>query len=464
MWTTRRSTVGLGFVLASLCAAQSPIGDGAEDPLAEAVEVNNRFAVVTYLRAASGRENLVLSPFSIRAALGLVLEGAAGETREELEAILFPGLERLPPASESQRLGRTLLEDGKPGGEIRLASALWTQEGESFLPSFLERVAQRHGASLETVDFRGDPDAACARMNEWTRRQTGGLIEGGWRRERVQSLLGLVLANAFCFRAEWQKVFHRRGGEGEPFWIAPEKRIAARMMSVTSRLRHFADPRLEAVVIPYRGGSFSMLVLLPEDVVGGVAALERALTPAYLAEIVGKTKARKMVLVMPLFEIRSHVDVALLLADGGPPRVFRAGEADLSAMTREQGAFLGEMEQEAVIQVDEKGTRVAAVTRGKVYMGPGPPPPPEMHVDHPFVYAILHEPTGAILVIGRLARPDGEPLPDAAYPADRPWRNPEGPLPPGFVPAEGGPPGPPPPTPPTPPPAPKGKGGKTDGE
>ncbi len=39
-----------------------------------------------------------------------------------------------------------------------------------------------------------------------------------------------------------------------------------------------------------------------------------------------------------------------------------------------------------------------------------------MRVDHPFLYVILQEPTGAILALGRVARPDGEELSDADYP------------------------------------------------
>ena len=86
---------------------------------------------------------------------------------------------------------------------------------------------------------------------------------------------------------------------------------------------------------------------------------------------------------------------------------------------------------------------------------------PEMRVDHPFLYAIVHEPTGAILVLGKLARPEGKALDDAPYPVERAWRNPKDPLPPGSGP---NPPGPPSPVPPVPPPrSDREKGEKKDG-
>ncbi len=51
----------------------------------------------------------------------------------------------------------------------------------------------------------------------------------------------------------------------------------------------------------------------------------------------------------------------------------------------------------ADITVDEKGTEAAAVT-GIGFAGSGPPPADAtMTVDHPFAFAIVHEPCGAPL-------------------------------------------------------------------
>ena len=60
----------LGIALAPLCGAQESIEvEQEERPLAAVARVNNRFAIETYRRAARERENLIVSPLSIRAAL-----------------------------------------------------------------------------------------------------------------------------------------------------------------------------------------------------------------------------------------------------------------------------------------------------------------------------------------------------------------------------------------------------------
>ena len=154
-----------------------------------------------------------------------------------------------------------------------------------------------------------------------------------------------------------------------------------------------------------------------------------------------------MKLRMPRFEVRSQLTAADVLPGDELPRAFRPGAADLSRMIEDEDAFAGGLEHEAVIQVNERGTQVAAETRVKIYRGPGPPPAPEMRVDHPFLVAILHQDTGAILALGRLVRPAGKDLPDGDYPTLRSWRTRRDGMPPGARdPVR--PPGPPAPAPP----------------
>ena len=62
------------------------------------------------------------------------------------------------------------------------------------------------------------------------------------------------------------------------------------------------------------------------------------------------------------------------------------------------------------LEVDEEGTEAAAATAIIVMIssarrGPPPPPPIPFHVDHPYMFAIRHNPTGMILFLGRVEDP-----------------------------------------------------------
>ena len=74
--------------------------------------------------------------------------------------------------------------------------------------------------------------------------------------------------------------------------------------------------------------------------------------------------------------------------------------------TTEEPLFIGAVLHKAFVEVDEAGTEAAAATvvmMSKASIAPGEPV--ELVADHPFLFVIRHRKTGAILFMGRLARP-----------------------------------------------------------
>ena len=71
--------------------------------------------------------------------------------------------------------------------------------------------------------------------------------------------------------------------------------------------------------------------------------------------------------------------------------------------------FLSDVFHKTFLALDEKGTEAAAATA--VLMAPGaaavgqPRKPLEVRVDHPFLFAIQHRPSGACLFLGRMTDP-----------------------------------------------------------
>ena len=71
--------------------------------------------------------------------------------------------------------------------------------------------------------------------------------------------------------------------------------------------------------------------------------------------------------------------------------------------------YISNIFHKTFIAVDEKGTEAAAATAVVMMRAtsmPGPKPPPiEVKVDRPFVYAIQHVPSGVCLFLGRVTDP-----------------------------------------------------------
>ena len=73
----------------------------------------------------------------------------------------------------------------------------------------------------------------------------------------------------------------------------------------------------------------------------------------------------------------------------------------------EDNLFISEVFHKTFLTLDEQGTEAAAATAVAVAVAGRSTPPPsiEVRVDHPFLFAIQHRPSGACLFLGRMTDP-----------------------------------------------------------
>jgi serpin B len=84
---------------------------------------------------------------------------------------------------------------------------------------------------------------------------------------------------------------------------------------------------------------------------------------------------------------------------------FSPAEADFSGMSEGGGLYVGGAYHKAFINVGEKGTEAAAATAVVMKDGSAPMVDLYLTVDHPFLYYLRDDPTGAILFMGRVLDP-----------------------------------------------------------
>ena len=101
----------------------------------------------------------------------------------------------------------------------------------------------------------------------------------------------------------------------------------------------FGLPELEGfklLVMPYRGGEASMLVLLP-DKVNGLADLERSLSAEKLGPWLEKSRFVKVALSLPKFKNTSALNLDDTLIALGMKKAFVAGQADFTGIANVRG-------------------------------------------------------------------------------------------------------------------------------
>ena len=145
------------------------------------VEGNTAFALDLYQSLSQSDGNLFYSPYSISLALAMAYGGARGETEEQMMETLSFHLPqgRLHSAFNSLDLELSSRSQEKEGGgsELSNANSVWGQEGHGFLVDYLDTLSLNYGGKLRDVDFRGQPQDARIRINDWVSEETGGRIE-----------------------------------------------------------------------------------------------------------------------------------------------------------------------------------------------------------------------------------------------------------------------------------------------
>ncbi len=411
-------------LLGLLCAACQPFGLGAATLVksnhsrqvgAELTAVkaqanrNNAFAFELY-RQWRAEGNFLFSPYSISTALAMAYAGARTETQAELAQVArFGDPQLFHPAMnglETELARRIYDADGKPIREMRLdvANSLWGQKDYAFQDAFLDLLAEQYGAGIYTVDYRKDPEAARAAINDWVSDRTEKRIRDLLPPGSVQNDTRLVLANAIYFYAPWMDAFEEDQTAPAPFYRLDGSMVEVPTMQRQGRYAYALQDDLTMVQIPYEGGNLAMLVMMPAA--GNLAAFEAGLDAETFAGLQAELQSGEARLYLPRFEFSSAASVKQALQALGMQVAFE-DEADFSGITGARDLKISDVIHKAFISCTEKGTEAAAAT-GITFAETSamlPEEPVDLRFDRPFLFAIYDIPSGQILFLGRVNDP-----------------------------------------------------------
>ena len=384
---------------------QAPLSIRVDKDEAAIVEGGNRFALDLYGRLGGKEGNLFFSPSSIHTALAMTYAGARAGTAEQMAKVMRYG----KGDAFFTAYGR-VIRNTRPGSEgkfeLDVANALWLQEDKPFLRPFLDINTKYFHAGLFDVDFQTNFEAVRKRINKWVEEKTKDKIKNLLAKGSLNAMTQMVLTNAIYFKGDWLHSFKKRSTHDAKFHVSPGREIDVRMMTQTGRFGYLETDQLQALRMPYKGEELSMVVLLPRKK-DGLAAMEKSLTMRNLFDWIEKVrKEQKIKVFLPKFRMDYLISLGKNLAEMGMMDAFTS-KADFSGMTGSRDLFISAVIHKAYVDVDEKGTEAAAATAVVLEKAPPMPrtkPLPVFRADHPFIFLIRHEKTGAILFLGRVAK------------------------------------------------------------
>lgn len=342
-------------------------------------------------------ENLVFSPTSIGHAL-LMARAAADEPTGRAIDEAF----RLPAgvaAHQAWNATDHLIADDAYAEEditVTIADRIWPRLDVTPDQDWIDLLAAEHGATMETLDFTGDKEGSREIINTWVDDQTNGLIPELLPEGFIQDQTVLVLADAIYFKAPWQIPFGKYANVTDPFTRLDGSTVETEYLrELELGDRRGSGDGFVGAEIPYVGGDFSMLVIVPDK--GRFDEIRERLGQGLLDEIDANFTTGPYELLIPKWQTNTHLDLLAWLDEMG------AAPGSYPAISPR--AFLDAAVHGADITVDEWGT-VAAAATGLGFAASGPPEPElTVKADQPFLYVIRHRSTGLVLFAGQVTDP-----------------------------------------------------------
>ena len=376
---------------------------------------NNRFTL-NFLKTVNETDrsgkSFIYSPLSITYVLGMVNDGAAGDTERELEQTLGFHEGGIPAVNE---YCKNLIDNLPKVDEkvtLDIANALFVNKNNATLkPQFQQDMLTYYDAKAEALDFMSP--ATLGHINDWCKEKTKGMIPSIL--DEVKPDVVTYLLNAIYFKADWASKFEKKYTKNEMFATKSGKKELP-MMHQNVLISYLKNDTYSAVVIPYGSGLWNMTVLLPEegkttdDVITEVANSYILNNPGWCDAGGNTFQGYEVDLKLPRFETASDTDEAGgligLMKKMGIRLAFDKEFSEIPNMCEKGCVYISMMRQKAKVKVNEEGSEAAAVTiAGANYVTAVSPihsyPKAVFHANRPFVYVIREASSGVILFVGK---------------------------------------------------------------
>ena len=354
--------------------------------------------------------NVVLSPVSAALDLSMALNGAGGETRQEiLAALSLSGSELGAINAANAQLIKVIRTPAK-SITLSVADSLWVDSRRATLrPDYVKQTQASYDAEMTNLDF-SDPSAA-TRINSWASKETQGRIPKVI--ERINPADLALLLNAVYFKGQWTHKFDKAQTQQRDFTLAGGSVKQVPRMAQSGRFDYFETPQLQAVRLSFGDGDLAMEVLLPAKS-SSLGALEAQLTAEHWTNWQAQYAPRSGTIELPRFELKSNYRLNEPLQALGMTRAFHPDGAQLTGMfssapgpLRTSRFVISSVVQSTYWKVDEEGSEAAAVTTTGIRASAvaRPAQPFRMIVDRPFFCAIEDRRSGALLFVGAVYDP-----------------------------------------------------------
>ena len=367
----------------------------------------NLFRAVSQMPA--GKKSNIISPISVTYVLGMLNDGASGNTAKEITSVIGFGEGKTQAVNE---FCKKLIEEAPetdPSVTLEIANIVIGNDYRKvgFESQYERDMQDYYQAEITNLDFSKKTEAL-AEVNGWCNDKTHGMIPEILKESELNANALLLLMNAIYFKATWTEKFDPEDTRDKTFTTEDGQTQSLPMMHRKAEAQYSENDICTMLNLPYGSGDkWSMKVLLPregktvDDVITSLNAESwQTLRHSGWDPVVD--------IEIPRFKTSFETNLIEPLSALGAPAMFTPGAAEFpnicSNYKKDLYVFL--MKQKAAIEVDEEGTKASAVTVAGItdsFAGPWDSEKPmnvDFHANRPFVYVIQEASSGVIFFLG----------------------------------------------------------------
>ena len=312
--------------------------------------LQNSVKLIDMLSTEASGKNIMFSPTSLNFALGMIAEGAKGETKEVLSAYLGTSDFASYAKEYLDKIQAYNTEDESYGyqSKVKIADAVWMDDGLTLQEKFKNTVSNSFGAEVKAVDFSATEET-CDIINSWCDKNTEGLIPKIITPDLINDNTGLCLTNSLYFESGWS---------GEPWNVSDTEenfgKIEKTKYMTCTGDQYYENDKSTAFGRDYANG-LSFIGILPND--EGDFTLEDL-------DVSGLLKSNPeydaVDCKMPKLNFETSTVLNDMLSNLGLDNIF-SSNADFSGIA-DQNVNVDTILQKTKLELDENGTKAAAVT------------------------------------------------------------------------------------------------------
>ena len=363
-------------------APTEPVTEAPNDP-PETLDVDlNSFDIelMKFIKTTQ-TGNYMISPLSLRYALGMLIAGASGETLNEMLAAFNMTdlgayeeyIKQFNHFEEGFNDSAKFEENSKDPRVLRLADSVWKR---SNIPVDFKEDYKLHLEMYGAEHYSFELSDVVKRVNEWASKKTEGMIPEILPEDFDTENLAIILMNALYYKSTWADQFEPECTKEGDFTKADGSKVQKEFMTRTDTYRYYSDGETTLVTVPMRGNTAVTFVFGSCD---------------NIQDKLAKAEFTNVCLNIPKFEVETSLDnkeLVNFLKMCGVQLAFDMDGADFSKMIDHE-VYVNDIIQKAKIKLDEYGVEAAAVTvidiRDKAA---DPSEPVQFNADRPFSFFV----------------------------------------------------------------------------